>query len=643
MAGYDWRFGLDAITLGFCYARRTLIFLLIIPLEKALSQPFSFHYNFRNGADVEQLNLEGNVSVSNSGINLAVDPNHGGTGSVGRVTIPHLVKLWDKTSKEEESFVTHFSFMIIPKKSSRGDGFAFFIASPNLPNVKATDEIKRGGLGIGVVNGTVPLSNDYQYVAVEFDTFSNDWDPQGTHVGVNVNSMRSDVVEYWRTDNTSKGPYKCTIKYNSKDHYLNISFTGFKPNGNRVSQHLLYPIDLRNYLEERVVVGISAATGDGFDHHTLLGWSFSKKTSNNDKKDKLDRRMLLEGIGVGLGGAVSFFVLLLVVLWKRGKRQKEEVTSETSSDLKMDYEFKMSTGPKEIRYEVLVSATNNFKERHKLRHCVYKGYFKDIKSYGAIQRISAGSSHGVEEYAAEARIISQLRHRNLMKLVGWCHKKNDLFLIYDYMPNGSLYSHLFGGESILSWHVRYNIALGLASALYYLQEEWGKCVLHRDIKSSNILLDCNFNAKLGNFGLARLVDRKKGSKTTVMAGTTGYLDPEYVISGKARKESDMFSFGVVLLEVASGRKAIEQEEKEVSLVEWVWELYGLRNVLAAADPKLNGEFDVQQMECLVVVGLWCANSDSRKRPSIRQVIKVLNFEAPFPVLHHHLSPSNNNR
>ncbi|XP_047159374.1 L-type lectin-domain containing receptor kinase IX.1-like [Vigna umbellata] len=648
MAGGDWRFGLYAITLGFCYARGTFVFLLIIPLEKAHSQPFSFEYKFRNAADVEKLNLEGNVSVSNSGIHLAVDSNHGGTGSVGRVTSPQLIKLWDKTSEEQGSFVTQFSFMIIPNKSSRGDGFAFFIANPNLLKVNATDEIKRGGLGIGLVNDSAPRStrfNDYRYVAVEFDTFSNDWDPRDPHVGVNVNSMRSEVVENWRTDTTSRGPYKCTIEYHSRDHWLTISFTGIMPNGKRVTQHLLYHIDLGNYLDERVVVGISAATGDGFDQYTLLEWSFSEITIN-DKKE-FDKTMLWEGIGFGLGGATSFFVLLLLVLRKRGEKEKEEATSETSSDLKMDDAFKMGTGPKEIRYEVLVSATNNFKERHKLRQCLYKGYFKDINTYAAIQRISAGSSHGVKEYAAEARIISQLRHRNLVKLIGWCHKKNHLFLIYDYMPNGSLYSHLFHGESILSWHLRYNIALGLASALFYLQEEFEKCVFHRDIKSSNIMLDSNFSAKLGNFGLSRLEGRKKGSKTTVMAGTTGYLDPEYIITGKARKESDMFSFGVVLLEVASGRKAIDQEEKEgqpqVSLVEWVWELYRLRNLLAAADPNLNGEFDVQQMECLLVAGIWCANSDSKTRPSIRQVIKVLNFEAPFPVLHHHLSPSNNNR
>lgn len=202
------------------------------------------------------------------------------------------------------------------------------------------------------------------------------------------------------------------------------------------------------------------------------------------------------------------------------------------------------------------------------------------------------------------------------------------------MPNGSLDSHLYGVKSFLTWTVRYNIALGLASALLYLQEEWEQCVIHRDIKSSNIMLDSCFNAKLGDFGLARLVDHEKGSQTTRIAGTRGYIAPEYFTSGKATKESDIYSFGVVLLEIASGRKPVEleAEEGQITVVEWVWKLYGLGRFLEAADPKLCGEFDENQMERLVIVGLWCVHPDYSFRPSIRQVIQVLKFESALPIL-----------
>ncbi|KAM1356772.1 hypothetical protein ACFX15_030197 [Malus domestica] len=125
----------------------------------------------------------------------------------------------------------------------------------------------------------------------------------------------------------------------------------------------------------------------------------------------------------------------------------------------------------------------------------------------------------MKEYASEVRIISRLRHRNLVQLIGWCHEKKELLLVYEFLPNGSLDSHLFKENSLLSWQVRYNIAKGLASALLYLHEEWEQCVLHRDIKSSNVMLDSNFNVKLGDFGLARLVDHGEQSLTTIVAGT----------------------------------------------------------------------------------------------------------------------------
>nr|GMC59689.1 L-type lectin-domain containing receptor kinase IX.1-like [Ipomoea batatas] len=175
---------------------------------------------------------------------------------------------------------------------------------------------------------------------------------------------------------------------------------------------------------------------------------------------------------------------------------------------------------------------------------------------------------------------------------------------------------------------------GLGSALLYLHEEWEQCVVHRDIKSSNIMLDSNYNIKLGDFGLARLVDHELGSQTTVLAGTMGYLAPECVTTGKASKESDVYSFGVVALEIACGRRPVEPkaEAGKVRLVEWVWDLYGEGKVLEGADKVLNMEFDEKEMECLMVVGLWCCHPDHTLRPSIKQVINALNFEAPLPKL-----------
>lgn len=159
-------------------------------------------------------------------------------------------------------------------------------------------------------------------------------------------------------------------------------------------------------------------------------------------------------------------------------------------------------------------------------------------------------------------------------------------------------------------------------------------MVHRDVKSSNVMLDSNFNAKLGDFGLARFVDHEKGPQTTVVAGTMGYLAPEYVVTGKASKESDVYSFGVVALEIACGRKPFDFKvpECQMGMVEWVWDLYGIGRLLEAADPKLGPDFNEREMERLIIVGLWCAHPDHNFRPKIRQAIHVLNFEAPLPNL-----------
>ncbi|GLT76239.1 hypothetical protein SLA2020_479100 [Shorea laevis] len=304
----------------------------------------------------------------------------------------------------------------------------------------------------------------------------------------------------------------------------------------------------------------------------------------------------------------------------------------------MDEEFQRGTGPKKFSFNELARATNNFNDVDKLGQGgfggVYRGFLTDSNSFVAVKRVSKGSKQGIKEYASEVKIISRLRHKNLVQLIGWCHEKGELLLVYEFMPNTSLDSHLFTEESLLIWEMRYKVAQGLASALLYLHEEWEECVVHRDIKSSNVMLDSNFNAKLGDFGLARLVDHLKGSQTTVLAGTMGYMAPECMTTGKASKESDVYSFGIVALEIACGRKPIKPNapEDEIVLVEWVWKLYGIGNVLKAADPRLGGDFDEQQMERLMIVGLWCAHPNHNLRPSIRQTIHVLNFEAPLHVL-----------
>jgi serine/threonine protein kinase len=183
---------------------------------------------------------------------------------------------------------------------------------------------------------------------------------------------------------------------------------------------------------------------------------------------------------------------------------------------------------------------------------------------------------------------------------------------------------------------RYNIVLGIASAVLYLHQEWEQCVLHRDIKPSNIMLDASFSAKLGDFGLARLVEHGQGSHTTMLAGTMGYMDPECIVTGRASTESDIYSLGVVLLEIACGRKPVvilqDDDGAVMHLARHVSELYDKGMILDAADPRLNGEYDLGEMKAMLLVGLWCTHHSRSQRPSIRQAVNALRFEAPLPTL-----------
>ncbi|KAL8117895.1 hypothetical protein AgCh_015686 [Apium graveolens] len=255
-------------------------------------------------------------------------------------------------------------------------------------------------------------------------------------------------------------------------------------------------------------------------------------------------------------------------------------TTEAAHNLEVFDDELEGAGSRKLSYQCLDLATNNFSNEQKLGEggfgCVYKGYLTDLEMHIAVKKISRGSRQGKKEYVTEVEIISRFRHRNILQLIGFCHDQGHFLLAYEYMPNRSLDVHLFGSTTSLVWTIRYEIALGFASALHYLQEECEQCVVHRDIKSSNIMLDLNFNVKLGDFGLARLLDKELGPQTTGLAGTFGYLAPEYVNTGRASKESDIYSFGVVILEIVTGRRSrdIQKDgESARGLLEWVWNSY----------------------------------------------------------------------
>jgi len=350
-----------------------------------------------------------------------------------------------------------------------------------------------------------------------------------------------------------------------------------------------------------------------------------------------------------LAGVSGAFLLSLgipapfILRWKRRnammkttrQQPKKAETIIFRGELLEDELEQGAAGPRRFSYDELAAATDNFSDDGSLGRggfgSVYQGFLSNMNREVAVKKVSETSRQGWKEFVSEVSIISRLRHRNLVQLIGWCHGGDELLLVYELMHNGSLDTHLYKPDCVLAWPVRYEIMLGVGSALLYLHQETEQRVVHRDIKPSNIMLDASFTAKLGDFGLARLIN---DGHTTGMAGTLGYIDPESVLAGRASVESDVYSFGVLLLEVACGRRpAVVQENGEVvHLVQWVWDLYGGGGILGAADKRLRGEFDGQEMEHVLVVGLLCAQPDRGMRPSIRQAVNLLLFEAPLPSL-----------
>jgi hypothetical protein len=552
---------------------------------------------------------------------------------VGWTIYAKKVPIWDLDTGKLTDFSTHFSFTINKSPTlgwGYGDGLAFFLAPVGFDIPPNTGE---GYLGL--FNHTTVDSPPYQIVFVEFDSIGNvGWDPNFPHVGINDNSIASANLTAWNASFHIGDTADVRIIYNATTKNLSVSWTYQRTSNSLEQTSLSYQIDLMKVLPESVQIGFSASTGLAAEQHTLQSWEFNSsldiKETSGKKVKKISLTVILTVVVVGV------IVIASVMLWicKGKKKETTEILNLTS----INDALERGAGPRRFSYGDLVSATNNFSNERKLGQggfgVVYKGYLTDLDMLIAVKKISRGSRQGRKEYITEVKIFSQLRHRNLVQLIGWCHDKGEFLLVYEFMPNGSLDSHLFGMRSPLSWVVRYKISLGLASALFYLHEEWEKCVVHRDIKSSNVMLDSSFNVKLGDFGLARLMDHELGPQTTGLAGTFGYMAPEYISTGRASKESDVYSFGVVALEIATGRRSVDPMEpnSNMGLVEWIWNLYGRGDLLLAVDGKLQTNFDEKQVECLMIIGLWCAHPDPNLRPSIRQAIQVLKYEAKIPIL-----------
>ncbi|XP_065878008.1 G-type lectin S-receptor-like serine/threonine-protein kinase RKS1 [Euphorbia lathyris] len=347
-------------------------------------------------------------------------------------------------------------------------------------------------------------------------------------------------------------------------------------------------------------------------------------------------------------------LILLACLWTRrnkrgtGRRNKQDKRLFDPASGSIYYkntlvasELRQSSHPQDVSFldlGTIKAATNNFSETNKLGQggfgIVYKGQLSDGQEV-AVKRLSKNSGQGIEEFKNEVLLIAKLQHRNLVKLLGCCLERGEQMLIYEYLPNKSLDSFLFGQtrRSFLDWRKRFDIITGIARGILYLHQDSRLTIIHRDLKCSNILLDANMNPKISDFGMARIfkVDQIQ-EKTNTVVGTYGYMSPEYAIFGKFSVKSDVFSFGVVLLEIVSAKKnnSFQEEDPSLTLIGCVWKLWRQDKIMDIVDVSMEGSYDTHEVFRCIQIGLLCVQEYAMDRPTMSEVLLMLTSETAIP-------------
>lgn len=286
-----------------------------------------------------------------------------------------------------------------------------------------------------------------------------------------------------------------------------------------------------------------------------------------------------------------------------------------------------------FKYETLEKATNYFDISNKLGQggsgTVFKGVLQSGKVV-AVKRLYFGSRQWVDQFFNEVNLIIDINHKNLVKLLGCSITGPESLLVYEYVPNKTLHHYLSDARyaQLLTWETRYNIVVGVAEGLAYLHEESQLRIIHRDIKLSNVLLDENYTAKIGDFGLARLFPEDRSHLSTGIAGTVGYMSPEYIVRGKLTDKADVFSFGILMIEVITGK--INHSQPENPVLHMVWNLYLSNRMSEAVDPVLEGSFPVEKATRLLHIALLCGQASDELRPSMSKVVKMLRDDSKLP-------------
>ncbi|XP_048611231.1 L-type lectin-domain containing receptor kinase V.7-like isoform X1 [Brassica napus] len=589
-----------------------------------------------------KLILEGSATFDSSGFTKLTNTSKHSYGHVFNSN-PVLFK--------NSSFNFHFHFGIVPEHNHSGTHGMTCVLSPtrHLPGVSSDQYL-------GLFNKTTDGKTSNNIIAIELDIHKDEefGDLDDNHVGININGLRSVIsapAGYY-DDNDGKfhnlslvsgKVMRLSIVYSQPDEQLNVTLSPAEFSETPLKPLLSLKRDLSPYILEEMYLGFTASTGSvGAIHYMLNSVSGPEvdypsfdisvvPTLPLYPKKVTDKTRIVLAACLILAMTVAFVTSLIGFFFYMRHKKVREVLEE----------WEVQYGPHRFAYKELFNATKGFKEKQILGSGgfgqVYKGTLPGSDAEIAVKRTSHGSSQGKSEFIAEISTIGRLRHPNLVRLLGYCRHKEDLFLVYDYMPNGSLDKYIYRSDKNenqerLSWDQRFKIIKDVASALLYLHQEWVQVIIHRDIKPANVLIDQEMNARLGDFGLAKLYDQGIDPQTSKVAGTFGYIAPEFLRTGRATTSTDVYAFGLVMLEVVCGRRLIERREakNEEVLVDWILELWEEGKLFDAAEESICQETNRGEIELVLKLGVLCSYQAESVRPDMSAVMRILNGVLQLP-------------
>ncbi|XP_010443826.1 PREDICTED: putative L-type lectin-domain containing receptor kinase I.11 [Camelina sativa] len=544
-------------------------------------------------------------------------------------------------SSKKISFSTHFVCALVPKPGADGGHGIAFVVSSSIDFTQA-DPTQYLGLFNISTNGS-PSS---QLLAIELDTVESAEfdDVDKNHVGIDVNSLNSVESASASYFSDTKGK-KQSIKLLSGDPIqvwvdyegtlLNVTVAPLriqKPNHPLLSRS----INLTDiFPDQRLFFGFSAATGSLVSYQYILGWSFSRSRTLLQRLDfsKLPQipypRAKKEQTSPLLITLLLLLVLMMLVALGGIYLYRRKKYAEVREEWEKEY------GPHRFSYRALYKATKGFDQDGRLGKGgfgeVYRGTLPSVGDI-AVKRVCHDAKQGMKQFVAEVVTMGSLKHRNLVPLLGYCRRKGELLLVSEYMSNGSLDQYLFHGKNpALSWPQRLVILKDIASALNYLHTGANQVVLHRDIKASNIMLDSEFNGRLGDFGMARFEDYGDSLPATAAVGTMGYMAPELTTMGTSTR-TDVYAFGAFMLEVTCGRRPLDPKipAETRHLTKWVCDCWRRDSIVEAIDTRLGGEYSEEETEMVLKLGLLCTNVFAESRPTMEQVIQLINQNLPLP-------------